>query len=50
MSGDFTAGRPSELEDTAGDVLVRAARHGIATPTLATCTDLLRGVEGQRAP
>lgn len=45
MTGDFAAGRPSEIEDTAGDVLLRADRHDLAAPVLVTCTDLLRGME-----
>jgi 2-dehydropantoate 2-reductase len=45
MAQDVIAGRPSELEDTAGDVLLRAARHGIPTPVLSTCVHLLRAIE-----
>jgi ketopantoate reductase len=45
MAQDVMAGRPSELEDTAGDVLVRAARHGIPTPVLCSCVYLLRAIE-----
>ena len=46
LAQDIMAGRPSELEATAGDVLARAARHGLSLPVLSTCTDLLRGIEG----
>lgn len=50
LAQDIIAGRPTELEATAGDALARAARHGLATPLLATVTHLLRGVErGARA-
>lgn len=42
---DLMAGRPTELEATAGDVLARAARHGVAVPTIEACTSMLRGVE-----
>lgn len=45
MATDIIAGRPTELEDTAGDLLQRAERHGVAVPLLRTCTTLLRGVE-----
>lgn len=45
MTTDILAGRPTELEDTAGDVLDRAARHGVPVAVLAICTQLLRGVE-----
>lgn len=45
LAQDVIAGRPSELEETAGDVLGRAIRHGIETPVLATCVALLRGKE-----
>lgn len=44
MAQDVIADRPSELEDTAGDVLERAARDGVETPVLATCTYLLRAI------
>jgi 2-dehydropantoate 2-reductase len=45
MAQDMIAGRPTEVEDTAGDVLLRAARHGIATPVLDTCVRLVRALE-----
>ena len=45
LTHDILAGRPSELEDTAGDVRARAARHGVAAPTLAVCYQLVRGME-----
>jgi 2-dehydropantoate 2-reductase len=45
LAQDFIAGRPTELEETAGDVLHRAARHGIKTPVLSTCVALLRARE-----
>ncbi|HZU78221.1 MAG TPA: 2-dehydropantoate 2-reductase, partial [Dehalococcoidia bacterium] len=37
---DMAAGRPTELEDTAGDALLRAARHAVPAPALQTCTEL----------
>ncbi|MGE0539976.1 MAG: ketopantoate reductase family protein [Dehalococcoidia bacterium] len=45
LAQDVIAGRPTELEETAGDVLDRAARHGITTPVLSTCAALLRARE-----
>jgi 2-dehydropantoate 2-reductase len=45
MTQDLLAGRPTELETTAGDVLHRAKRHGISVPTIAACTDMIRGLE-----
>ena len=47
LAQDIIAGRPAELEETAGDVLDRASRHGIATPVLSTCVALLRAKERQ---
>jgi 2-dehydropantoate 2-reductase len=47
LAQDIIAGRPTELEDTAGDVLVRAAKHGISTPALTTCVALLRAIEAR---
>lgn len=49
LAQDMMAGRPTELEATAGDVLARGARHGLTLPVLATCTVLLRGIESARA-
>lgn len=45
MAQDIIVGRPTEVEETAGDVLVRAGRHGVAVPTLAACTGLVRAIE-----
>jgi 2-dehydropantoate 2-reductase len=45
LAQDVMTGRPNELEATAGDVLARAERHGLAVPVLRTCTNLLRGLE-----
>jgi len=42
LAQDTFAGRPTELEATAGDVVHRAARHGIDVPVLATLYRLLR--------
>jgi 2-dehydropantoate 2-reductase len=42
---DTLAGRPTELEATAGDALARASARGVAVPTLNLCTRLLRGME-----
>jgi 2-dehydropantoate 2-reductase len=42
LAQDTFAGRPTELEATAGDVVRRAARHGIDVPVLATLYRLLR--------
>ncbi len=50
LAQDIIAGRPTELEATAGDLLARADRHGLPVPVLRTCTNLVRGIEraGQR--
>ena len=48
LAQDIMAGRPTELEATAGDVLERAARHALEVPTLRLCTELLRGIEDER--
>jgi 2-dehydropantoate 2-reductase len=45
LAQDIIAGRPSELEETAGDVLDRGFRRRIETPVLSTCVALLRGKE-----
>jgi 2-dehydropantoate 2-reductase len=45
MTQDLMASRLTELDWTAGDVLVRAARHGVATPAIETCTTIIRGAE-----
>lgn len=45
MTTDILAGRPTELEDTAGDAIARAARHALPVPTLTICTHLVRGLE-----
>jgi 2-dehydropantoate 2-reductase len=45
MTQDLMAGRPTELDVTAGDLLDRARRHGIAVPAIAICTDMVRGIE-----
>jgi len=45
MAQDIIAGRPTEVEDTAGDVLERAARHGVPAPVLSTCVYLVRALE-----
>jgi 2-dehydropantoate 2-reductase len=45
LAQDAMAGRPTELEHTAGDVLRRAARHGLDLPSLAACYRLLRARE-----
>ena len=45
LAQDVIAGRPSELGDTAGDVLARAERLGISVPTLEACTRLVRAIE-----
>jgi 2-dehydropantoate 2-reductase len=49
LAQDVIAGRPSELEDTAGDVMQRAECHGLAVPNLALLVALLRGVERANA-
>lgn len=48
MAQDIIAGRPTELEETAGDVLQRALRHGVSTPSVAACVALLRSIERTR--
>jgi 2-dehydropantoate 2-reductase len=45
MTTDILNGRPTELEETAGDLLRRAARHGITTPILETCYRLVKSAE-----
>jgi 2-dehydropantoate 2-reductase len=42
---DLMAGRPTELEAIAGDVIERARRHRVPVPTIEVLTDLVRGVE-----
>ncbi|HZQ37239.1 MAG TPA: ketopantoate reductase family protein [Dehalococcoidia bacterium] len=49
LAQDIIAGRPTELEDTAGDALARAAVHGLQAPTLALLVAFLRGVERSNA-
>ena len=45
LAQDTMAGRPTELEATAGDVVRRAVRHGLPVPSLTACYRLLRGLE-----
>jgi 2-dehydropantoate 2-reductase len=45
MATDIMAGRPTELEDTAGDALERAARHGVPVPVMEACYRLVKGIE-----
>lgn len=42
---DVLAGRPLEVEGTLGDALARAARRGLAMPTLAMCYELVGAVD-----
>ena len=49
MTTDIANGRPSELEDTAGDMVHRANRQGMPLPVLTLCYWLLRGVERSTA-
>ena len=42
---DFNAGRPLELEDTVGEALRVAARHGLAMPVQEALYRLVKGVE-----
>jgi 2-dehydropantoate 2-reductase len=44
MTQDLLAGRPLEVETVFGDLLARAAAHGLAVPNLALVTNLLRGI------
>ncbi len=45
LAQDLMAGRPTELDATAGDILARADRHGLPVPVLRTCTGLVSGIE-----
>lgn len=49
LAQDVIAERPTELEETAGDVLERAHARAIPAPSLALCVRLLRGLERGRA-
>jgi len=42
---DVTAGRRLEVEETMGDALRRAARHGLAMPVLSVCYELASAVD-----
>jgi ketopantoate reductase len=44
------AGRPTELEDTAGWLLAAAARLDVAAPTIDTLYHLLRGALATEGP
>jgi len=44
LAQDLMAGRPAELEATAGDAIERAAALGVNVPSLSACTRLLRGM------
>jgi 2-dehydropantoate 2-reductase len=44
MTQDLLAGRTLEVETVFGDLLARAAAHGLAVPNLALVTNLLRGI------
>jgi 2-dehydropantoate 2-reductase len=48
MTQDLMAGRPTELEWTAGDVVARAARRGVAVPVAETFAAVIRGIERQK--
>ncbi|HTE84760.1 MAG TPA: 2-dehydropantoate 2-reductase [Dehalococcoidia bacterium] len=45
MTQDLLAGRPTELDSTAGDILDRAARDRVAAPAIETLTGILRGLD-----
>ena len=45
MAQDVLAGRRTEAEDLAGDLLRRARRLGVAIPATETCYALVRGLE-----
>jgi 2-dehydropantoate 2-reductase len=45
MAQDVLAGRRTEAEDLAGDLLRRAAERGVPAPALETCYRLVRGME-----
>jgi 2-dehydropantoate 2-reductase len=49
MTQDLIAGRPTELDWTAGDIGDRAARSAIAVPTIDVLARLLRGIERNAA-
>ncbi|HMN43869.1 MAG TPA: ketopantoate reductase family protein [Povalibacter sp.] len=42
---DFSSGRPLEIEDTVGEALRVAARHGLAMPVQESLYRLVRGLE-----
>jgi len=46
---DLMAGRPTELEAIAGDVIDRARRHHVPVPAIEVCTDVVRGIEAAGA-
>ncbi len=50
LAQDVMAGRPTELEATAGDIARRAGGHGIPVPVLETCVRLLRGAGSTAIP
>jgi ketopantoate reductase len=50
LAQDVMAGRVSELEATASDVLERATNHGLPTPTLDTVVRLLRAMISSSQP
>jgi 2-dehydropantoate 2-reductase len=45
MTQDLLAGRPTELEWTAGDIVDRAARSNTPVPTIEMLLRLMRGIE-----
>ncbi len=45
MTQDLMAGRPTELDWTAGDVVARAARRGVAAPVVETSAGFIRAIE-----
>jgi 2-dehydropantoate 2-reductase len=50
MTQDLLAGRPTELEWTAGDIVDRATRRGQRVPAIDVLVRLLRGIERNAAP
>ena len=45
MVQDLMAGRPTELDAIAGDIIERAHRHGVPVPAIELCTEVVRGLE-----
>lgn len=47
---DLEAGKPTEIDDLCGEIVLRAQEAGLSAPANATITDAIHALEGQESP